>query len=208
MKNTFKTLLVLTSFFALLGCGGSKFSEGQDPVTTTRPSDPVQSFVEPTTDNRNVITQHCSDISTQQTQFYSFVKSVNNKDQYAQLLNSQGLCQFTNGRLREEDCNFWTRTMGVTLAFFQGFPQTATIAIDATGDGFPQNGGQGFPVRQAQIGGQIDCSQQDLTINAATANGWLQIVADRNFGNKITTDIRARIYFNSQLLGTAFLRRQ
>lgn len=227
MKKTIQTILMMTATVFLFGCGGSKFTEGKDLTTPApAPSDPVESYTEPAQAGTiNYATQHCGDIVGQQHQFYSYIKSVNNRDEYSKLLEAQGLCKSFNGwthttsgssswwqyeqNLGTSSCDYWNKTpMGITLAFFQGYPQTVTIAIDATGDGWAMAGGQGFPVRQIQIGGQIDCTKEDLSINAYTKNGWLQIVAPKAYGNKYSADLRATVYFNGKKLGTTFLRRQ
>ena len=226
MRNkSIQTILAMTLAVFLFGCGDSKFSEGQDITTLPSPSDPVDPYSQPNTGEINYSTQHCGDITGTQHQFYSYMKSVSNTDEYAQLLDSQGVCKTFNGwtqttsgssswwqyeqNLGTSSCDYWNKTpMGITLAFFKGYPQTVTIAIDATGDGWAMAGGQGFPVRQVQIGGQIDCSQENLSINAYTNNGWLQIVAPKEYGNKYSADLRATIYFNGKKLGTTFLRRQ
>jgi len=226
MGKVFKSLMGAALALSLLSCGESKFSEGQDFETTPVTIDPVESYSpDETGDTATYATQHCADIASQTHQFYSYMKSVNNRTEYAKLLESQGVCKTFNGwtqttsgssqwwqyeqNLGTSSCDYWNQTpMGITLAFFQGYPQTVTIAIDATGDGWAMNGGQGFPVRQVQIGGQIDCTQENLAINAYTANGWLQIVAPKEYGNKYSTDMRATIYFNGENLGTTFLSRQ
>jgi len=225
MKKFIQTTLVMTLAFLMFGCGNSKFSDGQDVTTLPSPSDPVDPFNENEDTDINYSTQHCGDIAGDQHQFYSYMKSVNDRSQYAQLLESQGVCKTANGwtkatsgsstwwqyeqNLGTSSCDYWNKTpMGITLAFFKGYPQTVTIAIDATGDGWAMAGGQGFPVRQIQIGGQIDCTKEDLSINAYTGNGWLQIVAPKEYGNKYSADLRATIYFNGAKLGTTFLRRQ
>jgi len=225
MKKTIQTILMTTVAVFLFGCGDSKFSADKDITTLPAPSDPVNPYSPTPTGQDPFQVNHCQDISGQQHQFYSYMKSVNNRTEYSQLLESQGICKTFNGwtqtttgssqwwqyeqNLGTSSCEYWNKTpMGITLAFFQGYPQTVTIAIDATGDGWAMAGGQGFPVRQIQIGGQIDCTQENLAINAYTQNGWLQIVAPKEYGNKHSADMRATIYFNGKKLGTTFLRRQ
>lgn len=207
MRNFVKTILLISTAFMLFGCGSSNFGSGKDVTTLPRPTDPVTPFA-PDTDPV-FTTQHCGDINANQHQFYSFMKNVRSEEALAELAESQGICH-RSARAQTDNCNFWNQQpLGITFAFFRGFPQTASIALDFTGNGFPNNGGPGFEVRQAnQIGGQIDCSQPDLTINSFTSHGWLQIIADREFGNKNAADIRAQIIFNGQNLGTTFFRRQ
>lgn len=208
MRNFLKITLLIGSATLLFGCGGSKFGSDKDVTTAPQVPDAVTPF-SPTTEP-TFTTQHCGDISGQQHQFYGVIKNPRNREQFAAFLETQGICR-RGINSETENCNFWNQqTIGVTIAFFRGFPQQASIQIDATGNGFPNNGAlPGFSVRSAQLGGQINCAEEDLSINAWTPNnGLLQIVAPNRFGNKNAPDMRMSLYFNGAILGTQFLRRQ
>ena len=57
------------------------------------------------------------------------------------------------------------------------------------------------------LSGQIDCSQEDLTIHSYTNNGWFSILVPKDRGNKNAQSMRAEVFFNGSSLGKYQLRR-
>lgn len=223
-------LLILSSALWLTACENSKYTRGQDTVTTTPLGDDVTPFSPGDPNNPTYLSNHCSDITGQEYEFYGYMKNVLNKGSYQSLIESQTNCSSYNGRVKyyfgqsnftyyqyekhlgTANCNWWSQQpMGITVKFFRSHPTTASIAIDATGNGWAAQGGQGFPVKRmvfdGQQGGQIDCSAEDLTIYSRTAYGDLVIQVEKEYGNKNAHSMRANVYFNGAKLGTQQLRR-
>lgn len=216
-------LLLIALSFAVTGCSNSSYTSGQDEVSTLSPSDPVTPYSDDDSTDPNYVSNHCSDISGQENLYYGYMKNVLNTDKYQDLIESQTDCKSYNGWVTYQNgnsvyhqyesysgsstCAWWTKQpMGISVAFFKGYANTATIAIDATGDGASRTG-QSFPVRRMVFSGQIDCSQENLTIHSYTSKGWLSIVVEKAYGNKSAPAMRANIYFNGSSLGKQQLRR-
>lgn len=228
MKNLSLYIILTWTIVLLAGCpdSGSKYSSAnKKEITTVPPADIVTKYENP--DNNQVVynSQHCSSLNSNANYFYSFMKNVYDKSTYSQLLEHMGGCTTFNGWIKTvngnnvfyqyqqnsgtTNCSWWSQQpMGIWLGFFQGYPQSVSIAIDATGNGWASGGGQGFPVRRFELNGTIDCSKEDLTIWAQTPYGtWLNIVVPKEYGNKNALDMRATIYFNGKQIGKTFLRR-
>lgn len=217
-------LLLITGSFLITGCENSSFTSGKNVTTILEPTDPVTGFNPQNPNDPNYVSNHCSDVVNQKHQFYGYMKNVLNRGRFQQLIESQTNCKsyngwitYTNGNSTfyqyekhegTANCNWWSqKPMGITIGFFKGYSNTATIAIDATGDGWAYSG-QGFPVKRMILGGQIDCSQPDLTISSRTSHGWLQITVEKEYGNKNAPSMRASINFNGVDLGKQQLIRQ
>lgn len=211
----------------LSGCNNSSYTSGQDEVSTLSPSDPLTPYSEPTTNDPNYVSNHCSDISGTEHMFYGYMKNMTNKDKYESFLESQTSCKSYNGWIKHENgnnvfyqyqqydgtknCDWWSQQpAGITVDFFKGYRNTATIAIDATGNGWASSGpanSQGFPVNRLVLNGQIDCTQKDLTIHSLTNNGWFSILVLKENGSKHAQSMRAEVFFNGSSLGKYQLRR-
>ncbi len=224
MKHFIPLLLISLSMF-VTACNNSSYSSGKDVTTLPTTPDNVQPFSPPTDpQDPNYVSNHCTDIVGQEHMFYGYMKNVKNKNSYKDLIESQTDCksyngwiEYTNGNATyyqyerydgTANCSWWNqKPMGITVDFFKGYANTATIAIDATGDGWAYSG-QGFPVRRMVLGGHIDCSKEDLTIYSQTQRGWLTITVQKEYGNKHAPSMRANINFNGADLGTQQLIRK
>ncbi len=226
MKKTL-TLLFVTAGFMMTACNNSTYSSGKNEVTTLPPDNLLTPYSEPNTVDPNYSTEHCGDITGSEHMFYGFMKNKTNEQSFAQFLNSQINCSSYNGWMRYENgnhvfyqyqnvagtrsCDFWSKQpAGITVDFFKGYTNTATIAIDATGNGWAASGpenSQGYPVNRMVLNAQIDCSKDDLTIHSLTRNGWLSILVPKENGNKNSQTMRAEVFFNGSSLGKYQLRR-
>lgn len=219
----FNITLCFAFSFTLTGCGDSSYSKKGSTVTTVNPADPVTPYSPDDPRHPNYVSNHCSDIDGQENLFYGYMKNVLNKGSYQDLIESQTDCKSYNGWVTYRNgnsvyqqyeqysgvatCAWWNKQpMGISIGFFKGYKNTATIAIDATGDGWAYSG-QGFPVRRMVFNGQIDCSQKDLTIHSQTSKGWLSLIVEKEYGNKNTPTLRVNVMFNGVSLGKQQLRR-
>lgn len=194
----------------LINCGGgSKFSSNSGKSVTTAPKSPVTPKANGQT-NPTYLGEHCKDISAAEHLFHSTTKIyIQAKQAYGLLLQAGGVCSYSYNDSNK--CDFWNQQgMGLWLSFHKGYPAQASIAIDATGNGW-FNGDRNatpYPVRRMILNnGVIDCSKTDLTINFQTQLGYVQLVAPKEYGNKHTTDLRASLFLSGQKIGTGFLSR-
>ncbi len=227
MKHFIPLLLVSISIL-VTACDKSSYSSRKDVTTLPPSADNVKPWNpngQNNEQNPNYVSYHCSDITRQEHMFYGYMKSVLNRGSYRDLIESQTNCRsyngwvtYTNGNAtyhqyeksyEAANCAWWSqKPMGITISFFKGYANTATIAIDATGDGWAYAGGQGFPVRRMIFNGYIDCSQKDLTIDSYTPQGWLTITVKKEYGNKHAPSMRANVNFNGVDLGRQQLIRK
>ncbi len=229
MKYFIPLLLISLSLF-ITACDNSSYSSGKDITTRPHSSDNVKPWRSGNLNNQGnpqYISNHCSNISNQKHTFYGYMKNVINRGSYKDLIESQTDCRSYSGWVRyananatyeqyqyerydgTANCTWWSQQpMGITVSFFKGYNKTATIAIDATANGWAYAGGQGFPVRRMIFNGRIDCTQKDLTIDSYTPQGWLTITVEKEHGNKHTPSMRANISFNDVDLGKQQLIRK
>jgi len=226
MKQTLTTLLIFGSIL-LSGCSNSSYTSGQDQLEALQPTDPLTPYNQLGANDPNYVSNHCAELSGQEHQFYGYMKNKINEPAFESLLESQMNCKSYNGWVKYENgnnvyyqyqkydgtknCDWWSKQpAGITVGFFRGYRNTATIAIDATGDGWASSGpgnSQGFPVNRIILNGQIDCTQPDLTIYSATSNGWFSVRVLKENGNKNAQSMRAEVFFNGSSLGKYSLRR-
>lgn len=226
MKRLYYILIALTLTLGLAACPEkSTYSSGKDKVTTVPVKDPVKPFTKPDNKNPSYETQHCKDIQNQENLFYGYMKNITSSSAFSDLLESQGGCSTYNGWMKSvngnqvfysyqayygtSNCTWWSQHgMQIWVAFHKGYSKSASIAIDATGDGWTWGNSQGFPVRRMYFNAAIDCNQENLTLWTQTNRGWLQIVVPKEYGNKEAPSMRASVYFNGNLLGKQLLVRK
>lgn len=212
-----KLTIVLVLFaLSLSGCGGSTYTSGQDQGLNLNINDPVTPFDDGGTPlDDSFQSDHCRDINVGERVFYADLKGVSDREAYSRLLVSKGICT-TNGNGFQQygsyyqyevnggtrQCSWWNRHgMKVYINFVRNYPRAAVITIDATGDGWPTNGGQGFPTARMQFtNAVIDCNDENLTLYAQTSAGYLKIQAPKDSGNKYSGHFRGSVYFNDVLI--------
>jgi hypothetical protein len=214
MKKLINILILVAALGALTACGDSTFeaNNGDGTVNNFGFDDPITPYEEPTDPaDRNYTENHCQDINVRERVFHGDLRSISNRRPLESLLQAEGVCtsasngfQTYPGFLQYEvnggtnQCSWWSRHgLKVYVNFVQGYRQAAVVTIDATGDGWPRGGGQGFPTARMQFrNALIDCNQDDLTINVNTGRGILQIRAPKETGNKYSSAFRGTVSFN------------
>lgn len=219
MKNTinFKQTIILALFvLAFSGCGGSEYTSGQDQGLERSFNDPVTPFDDGGTPlDESFQSNHCKDINVRERVFHGDLKGVFDRRAYEALLESKGICttrpagyqNYGNYRRYEDyggtrQCSWWSKHgMKVYINFVKGYPRSAVITIDATGDGWPLNGDQGFPTARMQFSNAvIDCRDKNLTLYAQTGRGYLKIQTPKDSGNKYQGHFRGSVSFNETLI--------
>ncbi len=215
MKKLILTVILAASF---TGCGDSIYTSVQAPEQFNSNGDPITPFVEPNSQDNLVYTEdHCADINVGERVFYGDLKSMRDINGLASMLEDNGICttqengfQNYNGLFQYEvnegtnRCSFWNRHgMQVYVNFVKGYSNSAVVTIDATGDGWPQGGGQGFPTARMQYrNAKIDCSKKDMTITVNQDGNVLQITAPKESGNKYSSYFRGSVSYNGSLLSS------
>lgn len=230
------SIVILFSFLG--ACGDSDFRAGSNPDSPPNVNSPITPFEDGEKPTNEVVTDHCQNViqNAQSTQgganvFYGDM-NVGGRGPYQSLMEVHQICNtsgwrsfnsvnFVGGQynvlLGTADCDFWDQKMSLWLGFSTGSRDRVGIAIDTTGDGYPLGQGQGFATERMQLEGVIDCTKEDLTINALAYNqslhragysnyfGYLTIVVDNSSGHKNYHGMRASIYFKDQRIGTTYL---
>ena len=209
-------ILLLIALGALVGCGESTYTAADgmsgnnssfnydNPITRYENRDDVE---------RRYTENHCQDINVRERVFYGDLKSMRDPGALQLLLRDEGVCTTArsggqsypgfwqyevNGGTNQ--CSWWARHgIRVYVNFIEDYDRAAVVTIDATGDGWPRGGGQGFPTTRLQYrNALIDCNEEDLTINVNTGRGILRITAPKETGNKYSSSFRGTVSYNGR----------
>ncbi len=231
-------LLIFISLGLLVSCGDSKYGASNDPIVPANIDDLVDPFADGNDKpEESLVTEHCKAVvenrysSRNNANYFVGDGAVsNNSSAYREMLKIGGVC-LENGwtqsnygnyynaqysyNLGTSNCSYWDQNFEITLGFESTSSTKAGILIKTTGDGFPAGwGGQGFPTEQLQYEGFIDCTKEDLTINALSWNqntgdyGYVTIVVPNEYGHKNHYSMRAYLFFDNKRIGSAKLNIQ
>ena len=223
MKKLINILILVATLGAFTGCGDSTFTaaDGRSYMNSSF-NDPVTPYEESANpEDREYTTNHCQDINVTERVFYGNLKSMIDPIALELLLEAEGVCtragngfQTYPGFIQYEvhggtnRCSWWARHgIEVYINFVKGYKKAAVVTIEATGDGWPQGGGQGFPTARLQFTNAIiDCSKEDLTLKVNTNKGTLRVTAPKETGNKYSPGFRASVSYEGRVISKGAFR--